>query len=517
MKAITIVMIISLISQFVISVPNKLLLSLCDKDETRSGNVHFNDKISGAEFDWNFVSALKKGRKLGGGSFGQVYSVAYPAASVAGETVAMKKITPERGFPMGLIANEINVAMKMNASPGSPKLFGCVYDISSKTQEYVYIITEKMETHLRDSNFRQYIRTKVSTETQLKLMKNLFMSLKYLWDLGYVHNDIKPENMMVNKAKNKLVLIDYGLAQKKEQLRNDNGSPMYMSPGKLLKNGRAYSPKDDLYSLALSISEIFAKKIDDAFVDPATRRLVVNSCFTKKNRPACQTQLKNAAITVLKPYFGDYQANKAKGMTFTTLIADLIDYHNISISYEEAIQVIDSLIASTQKKKVIKVEDDAEVEEYNKNEAMLKDLLKQHKEISKSLLLLEDSVKILTDEYFLIDDEIKALERNPKGKNTNGEIEELKKVKNDKKALYNKVLKQTAQVKEVLKMIEAKVKKIRDRDMMASEIYKDQNINNAFFEAEDNKKVMFKGKNALANKGKVKIIPRKDEKKKQII
>ena len=49
------------------------------------------------------------------------------------------------------------------------------------------------------------------------------------------------------------------------------------------------------------------------------------------------------------------------------------------------------------------------------------------------------------------------------------------------------------------------------------QLTKDQNINNAFFEAEDNKKVMFKGKNALANKGKVKIIPRKDEKKKQII
>ena len=59
---------------------------------------------------------------------------------------------------MYMIANEIKVSSLMNPVIGAPKIYGCVYDVSNFGQEHVYIAFEKMDTHLLDTTFREYIR-----------------------------------------------------------------------------------------------------------------------------------------------------------------------------------------------------------------------------------------------------------------------------------------------------------------------------------------------------------------------
>ena len=193
----------------------------------------------------------------------------------------------------------------MNLVIGAPKIYGCVYDVSNFGQEHVYIAFEKMDKHLLDTTFREYIRQLKPIE-KVTLFQNLFQALGYLWSLGYVHNDIKPENMMVSRDKSKLVIIDFGLVQERIEARNRNGSPKYMSPGKLRLNVKRYTEADDLYFLGLSISEILAIKLDYAFTDPDTKRPVSSSCYGVNNKPECQTQLRNAAIQILEPIFGPY-------------------------------------------------------------------------------------------------------------------------------------------------------------------------------------------------------------------
>lgn len=94
--------------------------------------------------------------------------------------------------------------------------------------------------------------------------------------LQFIHNDIKPENMMIYKKngnKKECILIDYGLAQpiipsEKKQSLNLAGTPGYFSPEKILNimfnhqnidllyQSKIDLAKSDLFSLVISFYEI---------------------------------------------------------------------------------------------------------------------------------------------------------------------------------------------------------------------------------------------------------------------
>jgi serine/threonine protein kinase len=50
------------------------------------------------------------------------------------------------------------------------------------------------------------------------LFSNVFKGVKIIKDKGYVHNDIKPENMLYDKKGNRINIIDFGLVTGKETL-----------------------------------------------------------------------------------------------------------------------------------------------------------------------------------------------------------------------------------------------------------------------------------------------------------
>lgn len=68
---------------------------------------------------------------------------------------------------------------------------------------------------------------------------DLFEAVKVIHQLGIVHNDINPPNIMLNKSINQkgnlnasdfdLILIDYGISQKPDEPYT-NGNPHYMHP-----------------------------------------------------------------------------------------------------------------------------------------------------------------------------------------------------------------------------------------------------------------------------------------------
>jgi serine/threonine protein kinase len=74
-----------------------------------------------------------------------------------------------------------------------------------KNEEYAYIILEYYNESLTKK-----LENKITLEEKLKITKELISSIKELHKCNYLHNDLKPDNIMFNEIQ-KLKLIDFGL------------------------------------------------------------------------------------------------------------------------------------------------------------------------------------------------------------------------------------------------------------------------------------------------------------------
>ena len=85
--------------------------------------------------------------------------------------------------------------------------------------------------------------------------------LAWLHQRGYIHCDIKPENMLLNAAQTELRICDLGNAQK-SQLKNEKprSTFYYRAPETLLELS-PYGPGVDVWALACCIYETFTGEI----------------------------------------------------------------------------------------------------------------------------------------------------------------------------------------------------------------------------------------------------------------
>ena len=91
-----------------------------------------------------------------------------------------------------------------------------------------------------------------------KTIYRIATALAYLHGIGIVHNDVKPDNILIMDAEYKgdnVVLADFGLAQSLdngETLRGAIGTEAYASPEKI--NGQAYNEKSDIWALGVTMA-----------------------------------------------------------------------------------------------------------------------------------------------------------------------------------------------------------------------------------------------------------------------
>lgn len=119
------------------------------------------------------------------------------------------------------------------------------------------------------------IKQAKSEEQHLPIEQTVLMSLKAIEALvdihekgGYLHRDVKPENMLWDPVENKYTFVDYGCAKKGEgpdktvQDGTKQGTEKYAAPelnfSKLFKPDRIYSIKTDAYALGVTIQDILS-------------------------------------------------------------------------------------------------------------------------------------------------------------------------------------------------------------------------------------------------------------------
>src|SRR5471032_1728252 len=117
-----------------------------------------------------------------------------------------------------------------------------------------YIVLEYIKGRmLRDLIADKYLLGNVET---LILAKSICHASRYIHDSGYVHKDIKPDNIMIGDAGD-IKLLDLGFAEPLKTgfslfgTKRLEGSPAYMAPELLLT--KKASPATDIYSIGCTL------------------------------------------------------------------------------------------------------------------------------------------------------------------------------------------------------------------------------------------------------------------------
>lgn len=98
-------------------------------------------------------------------------------------------------------------------------------------------------------------RSRLTLWQRLGVVKDIAKALGFAGRKGYIHRDVKPENIMLHDEDGRAVLMDFGIARDAQlksgmtQTGTAIGTPHYMSPEQA--RGRKVDPRSDIYSLGV--------------------------------------------------------------------------------------------------------------------------------------------------------------------------------------------------------------------------------------------------------------------------
>jgi serine/threonine protein kinase len=135
-----------------------------------------------------------------------------------------------------------------------------IHDVGETGDSY-YIVMEYLEESLSE---RLKQRGFFPPRQALEVVKMIAGALDYAHKKGFIHRDIKPDNIMF-RADGTVVLVDFGIARAMDSTTHltrtgmSIGTPHYMSPEQC--KGEKIDGRSDIYSLGVQFFEIITGKV----------------------------------------------------------------------------------------------------------------------------------------------------------------------------------------------------------------------------------------------------------------
>ena len=189
-------------------------------------------------------------RRLGRGGMGTVYVAHDP---VLGRMVAIKVFLSDLEL---LDASERFTREARSAAALNHANIVTIHDFGDVASQ-PYIVME----YVQGETLAEMIRRKaaVSLVDKLRWLEELCAGVAYAHQVGVIHRDLKPTNLMVDRS-GRLKILDFGIAKMLGTLATNAtaliGTPGYMAPEQIL--GKAIDQRSDLFSIGVVAYELLA-------------------------------------------------------------------------------------------------------------------------------------------------------------------------------------------------------------------------------------------------------------------
>ena len=106
----------------------------------------------------------------------------------------------------------------------------------------------------------EFLAQNPSRRLRRRAVDQLLDAVAYLHNKGIVHNDLKPDNILISRVDNTLKIIDFGLSDNDAYFlyKGLGCTPQYASPE--LKANKQTDCRSDIYSLGLLMRDILGKR-----------------------------------------------------------------------------------------------------------------------------------------------------------------------------------------------------------------------------------------------------------------
>lgn len=196
-------------------------------------------------------------QKLGKGSYGKVYLAVNTTTK---QKYAIKKITLRELIHASAGVAQLEREIRLMRSLHHPNILKLHEVLFLEKTRIVYLVLEYAE----NGSLGKYIERKISIplDATFSVIKQITESLVYIHSKGFVHQDIKPWNILMRQD-GRALLADFGIGHSFQSACMVVGTPAFQAPEALADEGDAEArpQEEDVWALGITLYQLLFLKL----------------------------------------------------------------------------------------------------------------------------------------------------------------------------------------------------------------------------------------------------------------